>query len=471
MASTHDEEKHLSAPLIVKHKVADSESSRSGNSLFMVLLSTFVAVCGSFEFGVIIGYSAPTQSGITSDLGLSLSEFSVLGSVANIGAMVGAMTSGRIADYIGRKGGMWMSSVFCLAGWLAVYFAQGAVALDMGRLSTGYGMGLISYVVPVFISEIAPKNLRGLLTTLNQLMIITGVSSTFIIGTVISWRTLTLVGIIPCFALLFGLFFIPESPRWLAKVGHQKDFELALRKLRGKDADISEESAEIQQYIDTLQNLPKAQVMDLFQRRYLLSLTIGIGLMLIQQLGGINGIAFYVSHIFESAGFNAKIGTIIYAVIQVPITALGAFFMDRAGRRILLFVSASGLFLGSLLVGSSFFMKAHQLSLAVVPILALMGMMVYISAFSIGMGAVPWVIMSEILPINIKGTAGSLITLINWFASWIVSLSFNFLMRWSSSGTFFIFAAINAVGIVFIAKLVPETKGRTLEDIQASISS
>ncbi|PIA44704.1 hypothetical protein AQUCO_01700358v1 [Aquilegia coerulea] len=419
----------ISTPFIMTEKVGDHKVvGNKGESLWMVLLSTFVAVCGSFEFGCVIGYSAPTQSGITRDLDLSLSEYSVFGSTATIGAMIGAATSGRIADFLGRKEAMRVSSVICLAGWLAVYFAKGTVSLDIGRLSTGYGMGLVSYVVPVFISEIAPKNLRGGLATLNQLMIVCGVSITLIIGTFISWRALTLIGIVPCFFLFFGLFLIPESPRWLAKVGRWKDFEVALRKLRGKDADISAEAEEIQDYIETLRHLPKAKMLDLFQRRYLLSLI-------------------------------------------VPITGLGAFLMDRAGRRLLLFVSSSGLVIGCLLVGTSFFLKAHEMSLDWVPALALIGILTYIGSFSIGMGAVPWVIMSEIFPINIKGTAGSLITLVNWFASWVVSLSFNFLMSWSSYGTFFLFGGVNAVGILFIAKLVPETKGRTLEEIQASINA
>ncbi|KAF8401593.1 hypothetical protein HHK36_012538 [Tetracentron sinense] len=438
MAINHDIENSqsvgrdvLSEPLIGQQKISSQGEaelqSYNGGSIWMVLLSTFVAVCGSFEFGSCVGYSAPTQLAITADLGLSLSEYSVFGSIATIGAMIGAVTSGRIADFIGRKGAMRMSSVFCIAGWLAVYFAK--------------------------------------------LMIVGGVSLTFIIGTVVTWRTLALIGIIPCIVLLLGLFLIPESPRWLAKVGHQKEFEVALQKLRGKDADISQEAEEIQDYIETLQHLPKSRILDLFQRRYLRSVIVGIGLMVFQQFGGINGICFYVSAIFEAAGFPSNVGTIIYACIQFPITALGAILMDRAGRRPLLFVSASGLLVGCILVGTSFYMKVHELSLEWVPILALIGIMTYIGSFSMGMGAVPWVIMSEIFPINVKGTAGSLVTLVNWFGSWAVSFTFNFLMSWSSYGTFLLFAVVNALAILFVAKIVPETKGRTLEEIQASMAA
>ncbi|KAK2990543.1 hypothetical protein RJ640_019823 [Escallonia rubra] len=220
------------------------------------------------------GFSSPTQTAIRQDLNLSLAEYSLFGSILTFGAMVGAITSGPIADFIGRKGAMRMSSGFCAAGWLAIYFAQGPLPLDIGRLATGYGIGVFSYVVPVFIAEIAPKNLRGALTTTNQLMICTGVSVAFIIGTVLTWRTLALTGLIPCGVLLLGLFIIPESPRWLAKTGREKQFEFALGRLRGKDTDTSEEAAEIQDYIEALQQLPKAKLLDLFQRRYLRSVIV-----------------------------------------------------------------------------------------------------------------------------------------------------------------------------------------------------
>ncbi|PON78456.1 Sugar/inositol transporter [Trema orientale] len=462
-------EEETREPLMaVEDGSGDHESSREHP--WMVYFSTFVAVCGSYEFGTCAGYSSPTQTAIREDLNLSLEEYSLFGSILTFGAMIGAITSGPIADYIGRKGAMRVYTAFCVAGWLSIYFAQGALALDIGRLATGYGMGAFSYVVPVFIAEIAPKNLRGSLTAANQFMICAGVSVSFIIGTVLTWRTLALVDLVPCAVLIFGLFFIPESPRWLAKTGRQKEFEAALQKLRGKNANISHEAAEIQDYITTLEQLPKAKLLDLFQRRYLRSVIIGIGLMVCQQFGGINGVCFYTSSIFESAGFSGSLGTIIYAILQVVVTGLGAIAVDRVGRKPLLLVSGSGLVLGCVLPAISFYLKVHDLSLQAVPILAVTGILVYIGAFSIGMGAVPWVVMSEIFPINIKGQAGSLATLVNWFGAWLCSYSFNFLMSWSSYGTFILYAVINTLAILFIIVVVPETKGKTLEQIQAAIN-
>uniref|UniRef100_M1A723 Sugar transporter ERD6-like 16 n=1 Tax=Solanum tuberosum TaxID=4113 RepID=M1A723_SOLTU len=332
-----DIEKDLEKPFLENAKIVDCENE--DGSIWMVLLSTCVAVCGSFEFGSCVGYSAPTQSEIRNDLNLTLAQYSMFGSIITIGAMIGAITSGRIADFIGRKGAMRMSAIFCITGWLAVYFSMGTLVLDMGRFLTGYGIGIFSYVVPVYIAEIAPKNLRGGLTTINQLMIVCGSSVAYLLGTVITWRNLALTGILPCTFLLVGLLFIPESPRWLAKVGLEKEFEVALRKLRGKDADVSREAAEIQAYVDTLQSLPKTRIFDLFSSKYIRSVIIGVGLMVFQQFIGINGIGFYASQTFESAGLsNSNIGTIAYAVVQVPITIVGAFLMDRSGRRPLLMV-------------------------------------------------------------------------------------------------------------------------------------
>lgn len=465
----------LEAPLMIKQQsetVVESEDEHDGSSIAMVLLSTCVAVCGSFIFGTCVGFSAPTQSAIREDLALSLSQYSTFGSLLTIGAMVGAVTSGRIADFIGRKWAMRLSVCFCTAGWLAIYFARGAMTLDIGRLFSGYGIGVISYVVPIFIAEIAPKELRGGLTTLNQLLIVAGSSVTFLLGSIISWRALALTGLVPCITLLSGLFFVPESPRWLAKVGRQKEFKDALGTLRGRNADISIEAAEIEDYLTALETLPKGSLLDLFQSKYIRAVIIGVGLMVFQQCVGINGVGFYVSQTFVEAGLSSgKIGTVAYAVVQVPITGVGAVLMDRSGRKPLITISAIGTFLGCFFIATGFLFKSYGLFLEWVPILVVGGVLTYVSAFSIGFGGVPWVIMSEIFPINVKGVAGSLVVLVNWSGAWLISYTYNFMMSWSTFGTYYIYAAFCILTVLFVAKVVPETKGKTLEEIQACIDS
>lgn len=307
---------------------------------------------------------------------------------------------------------------------------------------------------------------------MNQLMICLGMTVTFIVGTLVTWRTLVLTGIIPCLVLLVGLIFIPESPRWLAKAGYLEEFEEALRKLHGKDADISEEAAEIQEYIKTLQILPKARIQDLFGREYIRPILVGVGLMVLQNFGGYNGISYYAGETVVSAGFSSgELGTILMGAIQIPITAVGAVLLDKSGRKPLLMVSALGTFIGCFLAAVSFYLKGQGLYMDWSPMLALSGILVYLAFYSIGMGPIPWVLMSEIFPINMKGIAGSLVVFANWFCSWVLCYAFNFLMSWSSSGTFLIFSAVCASTILFVANFVPETKGRTLEEIQASMNS
>ncbi|KAK3031611.1 hypothetical protein RJ639_035617 [Escallonia herrerae] len=461
-------------------------SSSSSPATPVLVLSTLVAVSGSYVFGSAVRFSSPAQSGIMDDLGLSLAEYSVFGSILTIGAMIGAVMSGKKADLIGRRGAMGFSRIFCIMGWLAILFSKVSWLLDLGRLSLGYGIGLLSYVVPIYIAEITPKNLRGAFTTVNQLMICCGVSVMYLVGTMISWRMLALIGTIPCLLELLGLFLILESPRWLAKIGRNEDCESALQHLRGMNVDITKEAAEIRRRLHVIRNIRKSlkllsnsRILDLFQRAYAHSLIVGVGLMVLQQLGGVNAIAYYASAIFVSAGFSGSVGTRAMVIVQVPVTMLGVLLMDKLGRRpllmvqrarypILMFASIrSGTCLGCFLMGLSFLLRDFEMWKEFSPIMALIGILVFTGSFSLGMGRIPWVLMSEIFPINIKGLAGSVVTIVNWFGSWVVSYAFNFVLEWSSEGTFFIFSGVCGLTFLFVAKLVPETKGRTLEEIQA----
>ncbi|CAN8305826.1 unnamed protein product [Cochlearia groenlandica] len=456
----------------LKIPLQEEGSSRSSNTCFTsgLILSTSVAVSGSLCYGCAMSYSSPAQSKIMEELGLSVADYSFFTSVMTLGGMFTAAFSGKIAALVGRRQTMWISDVCCTFGWLAVAFAHDIMMLNIGRLFLGFGVGLISYVVPVYIAEITPKTFRGAFSFSNQLLQCVGVSLMFFIGNFFHWRTLALLSAIPCAIQVLCLFFIPESPRWLAMYGRDRELEVTLKRLRGENIDIHEEAAEIRETVEiSKKEYNKSGLRDLFRMRNAHSLIIGLGLMLLQQFCGSSAISAYAARIFDQAGFPSNIGTTILAAILIPQSVVAMLTVDRWGRRPLLMVSSIGVCICSFLIGLSYYLQSHGDYQKFCSFMLIIGIMGYLSVFGIGLGGIPWIIMSEIFPMNVKITAGSLVTVSNWFFSWIIIYSFNFMLQWSASGTFFVFSGVSLITIVFIWTLVPETKGRTLEEIQASL--
>ncbi|PON85538.1 Major facilitator, sugar transporter-like [Trema orientale] len=422
------------SPLLVKEiefdnngKGSTDASSSSSSVTSAVIFSTFVVYCGAFALGNVVGYTSPAESGIVNELGLTLEEYSTFVSTSILGSIFGTIWSGKLADFVGRRRAIAVSALFCIMGWLAIAFAKGPLCLDVGRFSVGCGVGLVSYAAPVYISEITPKNLRGTFMSLSVLLLSCGKALFFFIGSLLNWRTLALIGIVPFLLQLLGLLVIPESPRWLTKIGKAEESKKALKHIRGEKTDISQELAEIMDYTRYSDRISENGVLSLFHRKYTNCLIIGLGLMVFPQFGGLSALGSYTSSILESIGFSSTIGSI----------AVGITEDLHCGEEL-------------------------------TPFLALSGVLVSFGFINLGLEGIPWIISLEIFPINIKGAAGSFLTVASLISGWINSYTFNFIFEWSSAGTFFIFAGVTGAVVLFSWRMVPETKGRSLEELQAS---
>lgn len=435
-------------------------------------LAAVAANLSAFCVGTALAWTSPALPYLTSgnsSVTITPEEGSWVGSLLAVGAFTGALPTGFIADIFGRKLVCAALAVPFLVSWLLITYASSVTMLYIARFIVGFATGASSAVAPMYTAEISESSIRGSLGSFFQLMITAGILYTYMLGAVVSYTWLAvLCGLVPV-VFLISFFSAPESPAYLLRNNKRSQAEKSLRKLRGSSYNINVELNELQNDINKSMQA-RSSVMELITRKATIKgLIISLGLMLFQQLSGVNAVIFYSVSIFETAGssLDPAVATIIVGVVQVLATYASTLLVDRAGRRILLLISDAimALCLGSL--GYYFYLRESGKDVSNIGLLPLLSVVVFIIVFSIGFGPIPWMMTGELFSSQIKGVASGIAVGLNWFLTFVVTKSFQPLVNdIGSAGTFWIFSGICCAGTIFVALIVPETKGKSLEEIQ-----
>lgn len=432
----------------------------------------YVAALFSALSGLLFGYDTGVISGailfIKNQFMLTaFTEGVVVGSVL-VGAIIGAAMGGDLADRYGRKKMIIVAGLIFALGALGTAEVPDVMLLIVGRIAVGIGIGIASEVAPLYISEISPAKIRGSLVSLNQLALTIGIVVSYLVDYALSgaaaWRYMLGLAAIPAAILVIGMNFVPNTPRWLLRQNRVKEAKAVLRRIRSQN-DIDKEVRDIQKALGQ----QKAGRAELFNPLVMPALVIGIFLAIFQQITGINTVIYYAPTIFQSAGFasasSAIFATVAVGIVNVVMTIVAIILMDRVGRRRLLLVGLAGM-VGSLIaLGLAFYTAGSSHAIGYIAAISLMA---YVGFFAIGLGPCFWLIISEIYPLKVRGLAMSLASDANWGANLVVALIFLTLINMlSRPGTFWLFAVFGIVAWVFVYRLVPETKGKTLEEIES----
>lgn len=395
------------------------------------------------------------------------------GSLMTLGAFCVCIPIGKFCDIIGRKWASISTVVpFCI-GWGLIIISRNVIMIYIGRFLLGIAGGAFCIAAPLYTSEIAQTEIRGTLGTFFQLLLVVGILYSYIAGCIMSvlLYTITCAAIPIAFFIVF--FFQPETPVYLLRKEKDDQAKKSLQRLRGKDYNPDAEIADIKAAI-AQEKQRQGKFFEVIKTKAAKkACLIVFSLMFFQQLSGINAVIFYTQTIFQSAGskIDPRIATIIIGIFQVVATLASALVIDKLGRRLLLLISDGAMAFSTFLLGLYFCLLDRHLvsadtakSLGWIPILALI---VFIVAFSFGFGPVPWMIVPEIMPQEIKSTVGSIAGAFNWLLAFLVTRTYLPVKNaFGGDVTFFIFTSLSILGTVFVLFLVPETKGKTFEEIQ-----
>uniref|UniRef100_A0A0P4VWY6 Major facilitator superfamily (MFS) profile domain-containing protein n=1 Tax=Scylla olivacea TaxID=85551 RepID=A0A0P4VWY6_SCYOL len=439
------------------------------------------ATLGAFAMGTVLGYSSPAGAQLINNpthdfVHLDKSQNSLFSSIMNVGALVGGPVGGLCLNKLGRRGTMLASVVPFISGWLIITFAQNFAMLLVGRVLTGLCCGITSLSVPTYIAEYSSSDIRGTLGSSFQLMVTLGLLYSYVLGAVLpSWRLLAGLCIIPVTLYAILMFFAKESPSYLLFKGKEDQAAASLQYFRGKDSHIQTELDMLRAAMEERQQ-STASCSDLRKPYIIKPFFISLSLMFFQQFSGVNGVLFNLTIIFSSAGSNIPddVSSIVVGAVQVMATFLATVLMDKAGRKLLLIASSSIMALSLVALGEFFYMKTEDASWATKTLgwLPLVSLMVFIFSFSIGYGPIPWLMMGELFSPDVKEMAASQATMFNWTLAFLVTFIFAPLeSALGDAGLYWVFSALCVVNLVFCITVVPETKGKTLEEITASFGA
>ncbi len=439
----------------------------------VAVVATFGGLLFGYDTGVVNGALQPMlDSGFLPDA----TAEGVMTSAILVGAAIGAFTVGRVSDARGRKPTISMLAVLFLVAAVACVVAPSWVFLAVARFVLGIAVGGASVTVPVFLAELAPTEQRGGLVSRNELMIVAGQLAAFavnaVIGTVFSedgnvWRYMLAVAALPAIALFVGMSTVPESPRWLLAKGRRDDALAVLRQIRSADR-AEAEMAEVEELAAAEAEASRSRLRDLVAEPWLRKLlVVGVGLAVAQQLTGINSIMYYGTQVLTESGFSgstalvANVGSGIVAVLAM-VVALRV--INRVGRRPMLMVGFTGTTVFHLLIGLSSLLLPEGTLRAVVVLVFVIG---FVGTMQGTIGPLVWLMLSELFPQRLRGVGMGLTALVLWTTNFVVSLLFPIVVDAAGiSTTFFVFAVLNAAALVFAVTKVPETNGRSLEQLE-----
>jgi sugar porter (SP) family MFS transporter len=432
-----------------------------------VLLVASVAALGGLLFGYDTGVISGAILFITKDFALDprLEAFTI--SVVLIGCMAGAVVAGGMADRIGRRITLLIAGVVFFAGAIVSALTPGEGILLAGRFVVGVGIGFSSVVAPLYISEVAPSSSRGALVSLYQFAITVGILAAYLIDFALAgggaWRAMLGLAIIPSVILVAGMIGMPESPRYLFKVSQTQRARVELERIYGNAAEAGREERSI---LDSLRT--KSAGFEAFRQPAIRRvLFIGISLAVLQQITGINTVIYYGPQILQIAGIGSASASILaqslVGGVNCVMTLVAIFFVDRIGRKPLLYAGIAGMCVALTALAFSF---AHPKLSGALGTIALWSMMVYVGCFAFSLGPIVWLLIAEIFPLGVRGLGMSLSTLANWVGNFLVSQFFlTMIDRLGSPATFSLYAVLCVVTIVFVKSMVPETKQELLERI------